>query len=203
MQTGEVIADRVILGTNTYQDPNNRDADYGSCDADLRHNLVNSFVYQVPKLTNRAVNLLLSNWQLSFLIGAHTGFPFYPTTGTDASLTGVGQDRPNVVGSPYVRDTSTLVWLNAKAFAANTAGSYGNAGWNSLTAPGYFNMDTNLIRYFPIRERQRFELRFEFFNVLNHTNFNAPVSRLSTATFGLIQSSGDPRILQFAAKFSF
>ena len=64
-------------------------------------------------------------------------------------------------------------------------------------------MDTNLTRYFPIREHQRFELRFEFFNVLNHTNFNAPVSRLSSATFGLIQSSGDPRILQFAAKFSF
>ena len=72
-----------------------------------------------------------------------------------------------------------------------------------MTAPGYFDMDTNLTKYFPIRERQRFELRFEFFNALNHTNFNAPVNRLSSATFGVIQSSLDPRILQFAAKYSF
>ena len=60
---------------------------------------------------------ILGNWQLSFLVSAHTGFPFTPTTGTDASLTGVGQDRPNVVGSPYVRNTSNLVWLSATAFA--------------------------------------------------------------------------------------
>jgi hypothetical protein len=203
LQTGEVIADRLILGTNTYQNPANRNADYGNCDADLRHNLVNSFVYQTPKLASRGANLLVGNWQLSFLISAHTGFPFYPITGTDASLSGVGQDRPNVVGSPYVRNTHTLVWINASAFAQNAAGTYGNAGYNGLTAPGYFNMDTNLTRQFPIREHQRFELRFEFFNLLNHTNFNAPVNRLASATFGVIQSSLDPRILQFAAKYSF
>jgi hypothetical protein len=203
MQTGQVIADRVSLGANTYQNPANRNADYGNCDADLRHNLVNSFVYQTPKFANRRTNLLVGNWKLALMAAAHVGFPFYPTTGTDASLTGIGQDRPNVVGSPYVRNTDTLVWINAKAFAPNAAGTYGNAGWNSLIAPAYFNMDTNLTREFPISERQRFELRFEFFNMLNHTNFSAPVSRLSSATFGLIQSSLDPRILQFAAKYSF
>jgi hypothetical protein len=97
----------------------------------------------------------------------------------------------------------TLVWIRASAFAPNAAGTYGNAGYNSLIARGYFDIDTNLTKYFPIRERQRFELRFEFFNALNHTNFNAPVNRLSSATFGVIQSSLDPRILQFAAKYSF
>jgi hypothetical protein len=64
-------------------------------------------------------------------------------------------------------------------------------------------MDTNLTRFFVIRERHRFELRFEFFNTLNHTNFNAPVSRKSSSTFGLIQSAADPRILQLAAKYQF
>jgi len=47
------------------------------------------------------------------------------------------------------------------------------------------------------------ELRFEFFNVLNHTNFNAPQASLNSASFGRIQSSLDPRILQFAAKYAF
>jgi len=203
LQTAETIVERIVIGSNTYQNPANRDADYGNCDSDLRHNLVNSFVYEMPKFTNRETNLLLGDWHLSFLFSTHTGFPFNPTTGTDASLTGVGQDRPNVVGTPYVRNTNTLVWVNARAFAPNAAGTYGNAGYNSLFQPGFFDMDMNLSRYFPIRERQRFELRFEFFNVLNHTNFNAPVSRLSSSTFGVIQGAGDPRILQFAAKYSF
>ena len=203
LQSAEPIADRVVIGSNTYQNPSNRNADYGSCDADLRQNLVNSVVYETPKFTNRGQNLLLGNWQLSFLISAHTGFPFYPTTGTDASLTGVGQDRPNVVGDPYVRNTKTLVWNNAAAFAPNAAGTYGNAGYNSLSAPGFVNMDTSLTRIFQIREHHRVQLRFEFFNTLNHTNFNAPVSRLSSSTFGLIQSAGSPRILQLAAKYTF
>jgi hypothetical protein len=58
-------------------------------------------------------------------------------------------------------------------------------------------------RLFKIRERQRVKLRFEFFNTLNHTNFAAPVNSLESATFGFLQSAGDPRLLQFAAKYSF
>ena len=203
LQTAETIVERLTLGSNTFQNPANRNADYGNCDFDLRQSLVNSVVYETPKFTNRGANLLAGNWHLSFLISAHTGFPFNPVTGTDASLTGVGQDRPNVVGSPYVRNTNTLVWINAAAFAPNAAGTYGNAGYNSLTQAAYFNMDTSLTRYFPIRERQRFELRFEFFNVLNHTNLNAPVNSLKSPTFGIIQGAQDSRILQFAAKYSF
>jgi hypothetical protein len=108
-----------------------------------------------------------------------------------------------VVGSPYLRNTKTLQWIDGAAFVPNAPGTFGNAGYNSLLGPAAFNMDTNLTRLFKIRESQRFELRFEFFNVLNHTNFNNPVTNLRSATFGRIQSAGDPRIIQFAAKYSF
>jgi hypothetical protein len=47
------------------------------------------------------------------------------------------------------------------------------------------------------------DLRFEFFNLLNHANFANPVNNLRSATFGLVQSAADPRILQFALKYSF
>ena len=35
-------------------------------------------------------------------------------------------------------------------------------------------MDANLTRVFQIREQHRIDLRFEFFNLLNHTTFNNP-----------------------------
>jgi hypothetical protein len=66
-----------------------------------------------------------------------------------------------------------------------------------------FGIDANVSRIFHITERAQFQLRFEFFNPLNHTNLNNPVSGMTSAAFGRIQSAADPRILQFAGKFSF
>ena len=203
LQNAETYGNRNNIGSASYQNPNNRNADYGPCDFDLRHNFTASLVYEMPKLGNRVENQLLGNWQLASLISVHTGFPFTPLTGVDNSLTGVKQDRPNIVGNPYVRDTGSLVWLNPAAFAANLLGTFGNAGYNSLIGPRSFGLDANVTREFQIREHQRFELRFEFFNLLNHTNFSTPVSALNSSAFGKIQSSADPRILQLAAKFKF
>jgi len=203
LQNAETLNNRISTGSNTYQDPNNRNADRSVCDADLRHNVTTSFVYEVPKLANRVVNIVLGNWLFSFLVSAHPGFPYSPVTGADNSLTGIGQDRPNVVGDPYVRNLNTRAWVSPAAFVANAPGTYGNAGYNSLIGPGFFDLDANLTKLFQIRERQRFELRFEFFNLLNHTNFANPGNNLRSATFGVIQGAGDPRILQFALKYSF
>ncbi|HTS30320.1 MAG TPA: carboxypeptidase regulatory-like domain-containing protein [Bryobacteraceae bacterium] len=203
MQNAETFGNRNSLGSALYQDPNNRNGDIGPCDFDLRHNSTTSMVYQSPRFANRVTEQLLGNWQLGGLFSVHTGFPFTPTTGVDNSLTGVGQDRPNVVAAPYVRNTNSLVWINPAAFVPNALGTFGDAGYNSLIGPGFFDLDANVSRRFPIREHQGFELRFEFFNLLNHTNFNLPVSSRNSSTFGKIQSSADPRILQFAAKFNF
>jgi hypothetical protein len=95
------------------------------------------------------------------------------------------------------------VWVSPAAFVPNPLGTYGNAGYNSLIGPGFVDLDANLTRLFRIGERQRFELRFESFNLLNHTNFGKPVNNISSPAFGKIQSAGDPRLLQFALKYSF
>ena len=203
MQNAETYGNRNSIGSALYQNPYNRNADTAPCDFDLRHNWTNSFVYQTPRFTKRALNEFLGRWQFGALLTAHTGFLFTPASGVDNSLTGVGQDRPNVIGDPYVRDTHALIWINPASFVANPLGTFGNAGYNSLIGPGFFNLDANLTRSFAIREHQRFDLRFEFFDLLNHTNFSLPVSSRSSATFGKIQSAGDPRILQLAAKFVF
>jgi Carboxypeptidase regulatory-like domain len=203
LQNAETYGNRNSQGANQYQNPYNRNADYGPCDFDLRQNSATSLLYQVPKLSNGVVNQVFGHWQLGTLFSAHTGFPFTPLTGVDNSLTNVRQDRPNVVGDPYVKNTGSGVWISPSAFVPNPLGTFGNAGYNSLRTPGFFDLDANLTRYFPIREHQRMELRFEFFNLLNHTNFNTPVATENSATFGKILSAGDPRILQFAAKFTF
>ena len=68
----------------------------------------------------------------------------------------------------------------------NAPGTYGNAGYNAVVGPGFFDLDTNLKRVIRLTERQKVELRFEFFNVLNHTNFANPTRNMSSANFGRI-----------------
>jgi hypothetical protein len=107
------------------------------------------------------------------------------------------------MGNPYLRNRQTLQWLNAAAYTENPAGTFGDAGWNSVRIPGYVNIDTAAVRTFPIHEAFNFQFRAEAFNLFNHTNFGQPSNNKSTSTFGQILSSNPARILQLAAKLNF
>ncbi|MBZ5516613.1 MAG: TonB-dependent receptor [Acidobacteriia bacterium] len=193
------------IGPNymTSQNPQNLRGEYGNCGFDLRHNFTTSFVANTPSFAHPWAKKLLGNWQLSGIVSAHSGTWFSPSTGKDNSLTGVGLDRPNAVGNPYVRNYNTRQWIDPTAFVPNALGTFGNAGRNSLLGPGSFTLDTQISRYFNIRENQRLGLRFEFFNVTNHTNFMKPQSTLSSSAFGRILGAYDPRIVQLALKYYF
>jgi hypothetical protein len=201
LQDADTLGDK--LDGAYYQNPYNRNADYSNCSYDVRHNFNTSLVFHTPEFNNRWTNTILGQWQFAPLLSWHSGFWATPSTGSDASLTGVGNDRPNLIGNPYIQNTSTRQWLNAASFAPNLPGIYGNAGAYSLICPGYFDMDADLSRFFRITEHQRVELRFEFFNSTNHVNFDAPETSLSSSSFGKLLGAGDPRILQFALKYYF
>lgn len=191
------------LSGPTIQNPANPNADYGNSGFDLRNNFVASVVTTSPKFSNVWANRLLSNWQFSPIISYHSGFWFNPSTGVDNSMTGVGNDRPDLVAQPYVRNTTTRVWLNPSAYIPNPIGTFGNVGRNSVIGPHYFDVDADVSRFFQVREHQRVELRFEFFNLGNNVNFDNPTTNLRSSNFGTILGANDPRILQFALKYYF
>jgi hypothetical protein len=66
-----------------------------------------------------------------------------------------------------------------------------------------WNLDYSLFKNFQVVERMRLQLRGEFFNVLNHANFNAPNVTANSPSFGIITSAAAPRIMQVAAKLIF
>ncbi|MDE3167739.1 MAG: hypothetical protein KGN36_18205, partial [Acidobacteriota bacterium] len=76
----------------------------------------------------------------------------------------------------------------------------------SFRGPSRANVDTGISKnFFPFRTREdlRFQLRGEFFNVLNHTQLNDPALSRNSGNFGGIYSAADPRIIQLALKFFF
>jgi hypothetical protein len=49
-------------------------------------------------------------------------------------------------------------------------------------------------------EHLRFQLRGEYFNAFNHTNFNSVDSSLEDGNFGRVTTAHEPRIIQIGAK---
>ena len=76
---------------------------------------------------------------------------------------------PVILGNPNQ-------WFNPAAFLAppNDSGFYGNLGRDTLIGPGLATWDLSFLKDTPIRERLNLQFRAEFFNILNHANFNTP-----------------------------
>jgi len=192
------------------QDPFNMRADRAPSDEDRTHVFNSSFFYEVPTRRSqpRAARAVIGGWTVSGMVSLVSGPPLHIRSGVDNSLTGVGWDRPDLVGSPYrdhtSRDDLINAFFNIGAFAPNQPGRYGNFGRNVFTGPASATTNISLVKSFPISERLgKVQFRSEFFNLFNSVNFGQPVVLLNNRNFGRIQSAGDPRILQFALRYAF
>jgi hypothetical protein len=193
-----------------YQIQNNRRADRGSCNYDVRHVFNTSFVYLSPAVGKGFAGKVLGNWQVAPILRATSGMAINVSSGADNSGSGNSSllitDRPNqLLPNAYMQDwgASTPQFLNPAAFAANPSGTFGNVGRDSVYGPGQLNFDLALSRIFAFTERFQLEARGEAFNAINHTNFSTVETRFNNKNFGKLTAAGDPRILQFALKLRF
>jgi hypothetical protein len=88
------------------------------------------------------------------------------------------------------------------AFALNsTPGTFGTANRRFFHGPGFNNTDFGFLKRTVIHENYAFDIRLEFFNIFNHTQFNNPSGNIDGSNFGVVTSARDPRIGQVSAKF--
>jgi len=186
----------------TIVDPANPDLDYAYCASDRLHVVNVSLVARTPEFSNSALRAVFSDWQLSPLVRWQSGDRSTVTTGVDNALTGMGGQRAvQTLDDPY-GDRSFNNYLNRAAFTSPASGTYSTLKPFTIVNPSRLQNDIAITRSFPIGTRTA-QFRWEIFNVLNHTNFNPPVTALNNANFGRIQTAGDPRIMQLAVKFEF
>ncbi len=133
-----------------------------------------------------------------------------------------GHIRPDYIGGPILTPHNHNApagqnpqWFNPAAFASPAPGSFGNFRRNSIYGPGIDNWNMSLFKNFIFTESMRIQLRFEAYNVFNHTQWanvnnglNAPTngtpfSGANAGSSGQITSARDPRQLQFGGKFYF
>jgi len=205
------------LAGNDYQNPLNRDGEKADCNFDRRHVFNLSMAAISPGVSDGFIKGLTKDWQIAPLVSLYTGQPLNITTGSDVSLTGEADDRPNVVsGVPLNVGAGLNDWFNTAAFAGGCTttayvgnpscvplGTFGDASRDILHGPGTIQWDMSLTRAFRFTERYKMVLRSDFFNIMNHANWGNPATGLTSSTFGQITSFGSPRLIQINMKLFF
>jgi hypothetical protein len=182
------------------------------CDYDLPNDLTISSLYELPfgtgrrflGNTNRFVNGALGGWEIAGIFTARTGLPFTPTISSDNANTGIGGQRPNVIGDSSIPNRTPNLWFNPLAFAVPTKYTYGNGGRNILRSDGLLELDVTLKKSFVFTETRRLEFRAEAFNITNTPTFLAPNATIGSASAGIITGTLNAgRVLQGALKLYF
>jgi hypothetical protein len=180
--------------TNFPQDVRFRKAEEALSSFDHRHRLALSFNYDLPG----GISILgFGTFQ--------SGAPFTVNIPTDNANIGAGPaQRPDVLRNPNISNQTPERWFDTSAFVNPAPFTFGNAGRNIVIGDGLANLDLSAVKQFKLNESLNLQLRGEFFNSLNHTNFaDAPGRTAFTPSFGRYFAAENPRQVQIAVKLLF
>jgi hypothetical protein len=219
------------VGSGSAMNPFNLESNYGDSAYDARQRVVVSYSYEIPSVRQyqsfQAIpSRLTDGWRVGGITTFQTGFPIDTTDSADNSDTCYAEeshygcsDRPNVLGRQQLANprTGTFTngnpagtrmpgsnyYFNPNTFGPEANGVLGDAGRNYFHGPGLNNWTVGVYKDTRITESTKIELRFEFFNIFNHAQFENPVEDINNPLFGQVVAAYDPRIIQLAAKFVF
>jgi hypothetical protein len=170
---------------------------------DVPQRLVASFVYDMPFGRGktfggdmpRALDYVIGGWVVAGIATFQSGLP-------------IAVSRPSVNNGSSARlDNPTIDrWFDTSVFSAAPAFTFGNVGrlLPDVRGDALNNLDLNISKNFYIKERFRFQLRGEAFNLTNTPSFGLPVGGVTNANFGRVNAQRNaPRAVQLAAQFHF
>jgi hypothetical protein len=204
--------------------------DRGNSFFDIRHRLSFTYVWEMPFFKNNhgVLGVVLGGWQWNGIWSFQSGLHWSPfddrppllqgncgapgpvncvNEGGDYNLDGESNDRPDAMANSVHATHSQ--WadgfnLPESFFSTPCLGCVGNLGRNTFVGPGYWAVDTSLLKNVRISERFLLQFRAEAFNVFNHTNFLiGDNTSLHDPFFGIAGGTHPPRNLQFGLKLSF
>ncbi len=192
-------------------------AEEGRSSFDVRHRLSMAATRPVPFgkggkfLTTGWLGTALADMELQAVLTIQSGRPFtvallpdIDNSNTGRSNLGFGyNDRPNVNGDVTVSAPTADRWFNTAAFSMPAFGTFGNSGRNTISGPGFADLNVALVKRLRFARTGTVELRAEAFNVLNHINYDLPDAFFGSPTFGRILSAQSPRRIQFGVRTTF
>jgi hypothetical protein len=190
----------------------------GACDFDIRNVVSATLIWNVPGPKSGPMSYALGGWELGTIVTATSGSPFTPTIGAGGDPLGTGfngdfsMDFADIVkGCNPIHGGVNYLNLNCFALPQATpaiasqcvaftsapgtcANLLGNAGRNRLYGPRLTTVDFSVFKNFHVtRISEAFNLQFraEFFNILNHPNFQAPNFLTDSNNNSIFDASGN------------
>ncbi len=198
---------------NRIQDIFNIKADKGLASLDHRHRTSLAAIYELPFGPGKAflggaprlAGKIVGGWTVNGIYTYQTGLPLTVKFNGDVFGSGTDNARPDLVCNPNLSSGERTVnrFFATNCFQIQSPIRYGTAGRATVTGPTVNNLDFGLLKNTKITERVNTQFRAEFFNVANHPQWNPPNRYVDQATFGVISSARDPRIIQFGLKVLF
>ena len=192
----------------------------GPCDTNIGQVLTVHTMWTVPNIQklHGVVGGIVNGWQIGGIGSASSGPPFSVTIGGDPLGTNaaIPFDFPDRVKGCKLTTGDHNAYINMNCFPfPNPVNRMGNAGRNELVGPSQFDIDFSGFKNIPIKrisENTSLQLRAEIYNILNHTNFDAPTDhfQIYDGSGNMVPSAGQidqtvttSRQIQLGAKLTF
>ena len=216
----KVLANASSWGSGSEDiDPLNFKVSKALASFDSTNNFVASYDYGYPFEKLWHANRLTQGWVIAGITHFSTGLPILLRESDDNSLLGTlsggpgsnGVDEPNFTpGSLTGHNPRTAVAsqkinpeFNTALFSKEAIGTLGDANRRFFHGNGLNNWDMSLQKNIRLTESKRLEIRAEFFNIFNHTQFSNESGNILSSSFGFTTTANSPRIGELAAKFYF
>lgn len=196
------------------QNPYDLHTEYTRATLDRRHVLNINYIYEVPFFRSQSnfKEKMLGGWQISGITYYFTGLGFSPATSSNdpAGIGFLGSSpagpRPDMICDPNAGAPHTFEqWFNTACFANPPAGvnRVGNASRTVINGPPTTRFDATLTKNIHFSESKTLQLRWEVFNIFNHTNFTTLSTNITSSNYGFVTGTRDPRQMQLGIKFLF
>jgi hypothetical protein len=197
------------------------DWSYGLASFDQTHVAVINYTWDLPDASrlwnNRVVRAVLDNWQISGITAFASGVPsgITLTTADSFDFAGGGDGTGVVInGDPTLSsgDRSVDRWFDTSVFARPARNQIQKVPRDVIRLPGIHVWDMTIFKNVPLGAGRRYlQLRWEAYNVFNHTQFNGvdTTARFdasgsqTSANFGRVTSTRAPRTMQASVRVVF
>jgi hypothetical protein len=184
----------------------------GNALQDAQQRFVAYAIYDLPWgrgkrwLQEGAASHILGGWELSSFLRWQSGSYLDITYNTDTTNGFImGNQGVNLVGDPNLPqgERTFARYFNTDAFAPPVPYTMGNAGRTIVEGPGQVAMNAALRKQTRLSERFTVAFKAEFFNLLNHSNWQSPGTTFGSPNFGIIARKGGNRQLQLGVRLIF
>jgi len=224
MSTGAANVVGSTFGEGTIGDQNNLYAGYGEANFSRPQRLIVAAIYEFPSFNHGSgiAEKVLSGWAVSTVVTLQSGTPLTFLNTNSTNLFGTSSDfayldlsapgcngRLGLSGSVNSRLNeyfNTNCFTTPPVISSDGGTGFGNTRPGLLRGPAQHNVDLSIRKTTALTERMALELRAEFFNAFNSTQFGNPDTTFSDGVpaFGKITSTSvAPRVGQLALKLSF